>query len=319
LLLTSPGREQEKTYMAGAINIDENGPMDVPSRNYYYTFGTPGGVPHPLDVGLNPPFESRSWPFVLERYVTYRGNEVNDLGRISNIFDWETHSASLTEDLYFGIRISFIPSAFDTNSVDFGSLEGNLKAGFDFSEKAFSEKYKYLIPLVSAELPIVFGANEPYKAAMYEDYVQQLICELIKKTEYKMLFTHVFPLARYMSYLAVYIANSFVPSMAQVSDGWAATVFGKRGGGQWIGFGKNGGMRTWRGNEGMKNSFQKSKRMARQMFEASCNTNYLYKDREQLSSSEVLIDMTRTKNDSSIGIKWWQWSSLRPAPCKKED
>ncbi len=321
LILTSPERQDAVTYMAGAINGDENGPVDVPTLEYIGSYGTPGAPAHPLDQ-LVPAFEDRKWPFVLERYVTYRGTGItHNLGKVANIFDWEEipeTASQVGSELYFGLRVSFVPSESDKLSIDFDSIESNLVPGFDFVEKAFSKTYKNLIPLVSVET-LIQPSSQPYSAALYEDYVQTLICLLIQKTEYKMLFTHIFPLARYMSILAVYTANTFVPSMAKVSDGWAATVFGKQGGGQWIGFGKNGGMRTWRGNEGMRNSFHKSKRLARQLLEASCNTNYLYKDRDQLTPSEAFVEMSRPNNQTGVGIKWWQWSSLRPPPCKEED
>jgi hypothetical protein len=170
---------------------------------------------------------------------------------------------------------------------------------------------------VSVEQQIHPNAGN-YSAGLYSEYLPDLICKLIATPEYKMTFKYVFPVARYMSLLAIYISNTFVPSLAQVKDGWAATVFKKRGGGQWIGFGRNGGMRTWRGNEGMQNSFHKSKTVARQLLESSCNTNYLYKDRDLLDPSDEII-ISRAKNDKGIDIKWWQWSSLRPAPCKEED
>ena len=134
-----------------------------------------------------------------------------------------------------------------------------------------------------------------------------------------MTFRYAFPMPKYSSLLAIYTSNAFVPSLAQLKDGWAATVFKKEGGGQWIGFGKFGGMRTWRGNEGVKNSFRKAKRVARQLLEASCNTNYAYKDRDLLTPTEAYVDLQKAKDDKGFGIKWWQWSSLRPPPCKKED
>ena len=111
-----------------------------------------------------------------------------------------------------------------------------------------------------------------------------------------------------------------------MEDGWAAktNIFGgsdqPRGGGRWIGFGRSGGMNTWRGNEGMKNSFMNTKRAARQTLEAACYTSYDYRDKEYMSPSEVYVDNMGPNADVDPGIKWWQWSSLRPPPCdKKED
>ena len=52
---------------------------------------------------------------------------------------------------------------------------------------------------------------------------------------------------------------------------------------------------------------------------ASCNTNYLYKDRDEITPSEAFVDTARPKNDVGIDLKWWQWSSLRPPPCKEKD
>ena len=78
-------------------------------------------------------------------------------------------------------------------------------------------------------------------------------------------------------------------------------------------------MNTWRGNEGTKNSFMKTKILARQTLEAACYTNYDYRDRDYMSPSEVYIENIGSNSDGNPNLKWWQWSSLRPAPCKLED
>tara|TARA_R110002110_G_scaffold319885_1_gene532573 strand:+ start:3875 stop:10273 length:6399 start_codon:yes stop_codon:yes gene_type:complete len=343
LLLESPGRPApaitpfggpDVPYFTGALNSGEQGPVDVPGVSYHFlgggVYGTPS-EPHPLDVFAGGAFYDRDWPFVLERYAVVREEgldaRIYSLGSVTNIFDLQ----ELTDDIgtevgpdwYFGLRISYVPSQESAERIDFEPLEAGLISGMDFSQKAFSSLYKNLIPLVSVEEPMDSG--EPYSAAAYSRKLQSLVCKLIETTEYKMLFSHCFPVARYMSYLAVYAANTFVPSLAKIDDGWAATSKSiltgnkNRGGGRWIGIGKFGGMRTWRGNEGMENSFHRSKRMVRQMLEDSCNTNYLYKDRDEMTPQEALIEINRTDSDSDPGIKWWQWSSLRPAPCKNEE
>lgn len=202
--------------------------------------------------------------------------------------------------------------------MDIDSIRQNTNNNIAFSEKAYSDVFKNLIPLVDVEVPIDTTASV-YDPAMYGDYIQALICKLIETQEYRMTFKYNFPLHRYMSLMAVYVSTTFVPSIGQLKDGWAATVLEKRGGGQWIGFGKFGGMRTWRGNEGTKKSFRKAKRNLRQMLEASCNTNYLYKDRDLPTPSEAYVDTQRPKDDKGFGIKWWQWSSLRPPPCKEDE
>lgn len=324
ILLNSPYSDpsilaNDFPFVAGAVNEIENGPVDVPGKDYFFQSRYTNTYPHPLD-SLNPPFEQRAWPFVLERYVTSR-TAATSLGRVANIFDWEQQGV-LGEELYFGMRLSFVPDEQTKSNVDFQSLVEALSPNADYAEKAYSDIYKNLIPLVSVEIKI----NEmDYSASLYNrvnaagtSYAQQLLCRLIETTEYKLIFNHIFPLSRYTSFLAIYTANTFVPSLARVDDGWAATPFDKKGGGQWIGFGKMGGMRTWRGNEGMKNTFGKAKTMIRQMLESSCNTNYLYKDRDEMSLSEAYVENVKTKNQSDIGIKWWQWPSLRPAPCKKD-
>ena len=346
LLINSPSREPTEVqiptakagitywtdipYMAGAVNkSSDNGPVDVPTL-LYYTDAKSGQStqPHPLDT-LSPPIGERNWPFVLERYVTYRGTGFDSInqpyGKIANIFDWENvvgrdnstdYQVGFNGQLYFGLRLSYVPNSSDVSSSKFDMIESNIDEGVSYSDKAYEEVYKNLIPLVAVEEHIAIPGD--YKAEDYSKYLQPLICKLIETPEYKMTFKYVFPVARYMSLLAIYISNAFVPSLAQVKDGWAATVLGNHGGGQWIGFWRHGGMKTWRGDEGMGNSFHKSKTVARQLLEGSCSTNYLYRDRDLLNPSDEII-LSRVKNDKGLGIKWWQWSSLRPAPCKKEE
>ena len=225
------------------------------------------------------------------------------------------------------MRLSFVPSGgdvFDTKmkSEEFTYVEDMsdyIIPGIDFSEKAYTESYKYLIPMVGVEVPILPGSpGQMYTAGLYSDYVQPLLCKLVEEPEYKLIYTHIFPIARYISFLGVYVANTFVPSIGQLSDGWASTVGPqKKGGGQWLGF--SAGMHTWRGKEGLSDSYEKTKKLLRQILEASCNTNYLYKDREDETSQENFVRVNSSANDFDPNLKWWQWSSLRPAPCKKKE
>jgi len=329
LLLVSPGRpridasvlppEEMLPYVAGSVNSISNGPVDVPGVTYYVSEGLSG---HPLDA-LEPDFDNRDLPFVLERYVVIKdpdlSSSVHGLGEVINIDDWEDYTnrelaGATVDELYFGMRISY--------KVDGGaaSIDSDLRPGVDYAYKGYSEFYKNLVPIASAEIKIDMFKYPDFSPSLYENYVQPLFCDLVETTEYKLVFKHCFPIARYMSFLAIYCSNVFVPSLGKLSDGWASTIGPqKKGGGQWIGLGVFGGMRTWRGNEGMKNSFHNTKRLARQLLESSCNTNYLYKDRDELSPSEQIVRAKKQKSDMDLGIKWWQWSSLRPPPCKEED
>ena len=308
-------------YIAGAINEDsDGGPLDVPTLEYYAIFnaGSQNMLPHPFDTST-PPLDERVWPFVLERYVTYDGTDIqHPYGKVINIFDWEdiTPGYSLN-NVKFGLRLSYVPTSNDRDFMNLGDMEANIDSSVAFSDKAYTTEFKNLIPIVSVEERL--SSTGIYSASLYGDYLQQLVCKLIETPEYRMTFRYAFPMPKYSSLLAIYTSNAFVPSLAQLKDGWAATVLNKEGGGQWIGFGEFGGMRTWRGNEGVKNSFKKAKRVARQLLEASCNTNYAYKDRDLLTPTEAYVDLQKAKDDKGFGIKWWQWSSLRPPPCKKED
>ena len=321
----------EVPYVAGAVNREEAGPVDVPPVSFL------GGVgSHPLDLLSGVPFVDRKWPFALERYIKINNISPSDhgLGTIINIYDWEEYVAStgVSEipadgSWEFGMRLSFVPSGgdvFDTKmkSEEFTYVEDMsdyIIPGIDFSEKAYTESYKYLIPMVGVEVPILPGSpGQMYTAGLYSDYVQPLLCKLVEEPEYKLIYTHIFPIARYISFLGVYVANTFVPSIGQLSDGWASTVGPqKKGGGQWLGF--SAGMHTWRGKEGLSDSYEKTKKLLRQILEASCNTNYLYKDREDETSQENFVRVNSSANDFDPNLKWWQWSSLRPAPCKKKE
>jgi hypothetical protein len=270
---------------------------------------------------------SRGTPFVLERYVIARGtseaaNAIKMFGLVSNIFDaqdaWDGEPIEAEDEVYFGLRIVLAPEALGNTSLSnsFGLSLGDVTDETGYNYKALSSSFRNTIPLATAELPV---RTESFSAEEYNDYLQDLVCKLVETPEYKTLFRHCFPAHKYMDLLAIYCANTFVPSLARVDDGWAATVFSKEGGGQWIGFGKSGGMRTWRGNEGMKNSFMGTKIVARQTLEAACETSYDYKDRDYQSPSEVYVENSRPNSDVDPGLKWWQWSSLRPPPCKSKE
>ena len=327
---------QSPLILRGAISDgDDNdaGPIDVPSTAFYSGISTASGIvgdfPHPYEdlkpllVGL-----TNNSPFVLERYVIAKGsseaaNTIKTQGLISNIFDaqgvWGGQPIEATDEVYFGLRIVLAPEALGDVDLlnDYKLALNSTSDATGYNYKAFSALYRNTIPLASAEIPI---RTESFSAEEYNDYLQDLVCKLVETPEYKTLFRHCFPLPKYMDLLAVYCANTFVPSLARVEDGWASTVGRKKeGGGQWIGFGKSGGMRTWRGNEGMKNSFMGTKIVARQTLEAACETSYDYKDRDYQSPSEVYVENSRPNSDLDPGLKWWQWSSLRPPPCKDKE
>ena len=331
----------EVPYVAGAVNRSESGPVDVAPAAV--GLGAPGAT-HPLDEIGGIAFEDRNWPFVLERYmkVDTEGLDpgVHGLGTVINIFDWQNYVESTGLETIpadgtwkFGMRLSLVMTGDDIWRSGLGEVGGPgggaartpineyIIPGADFDEKAYTENYKYLIPLVGVELPIVPDSpGQAYSPALYSNYIQPLICKLIEMPEYKLTFKHIFPIARYLSYFAVYAANTFVPSLGRVDDGWAATTGPQhKGGGQNIGWGIFGGMKTWRGNEGTKKSFHKTKTITRQLLEASSNTNYLYEDRDAESPKEAFVRNNRSDADFDAGLKWWQWSSLRPPPCKKKE
>jgi hypothetical protein len=332
-------------FLRGAIEGGgEEGPFDVPEAAYYEANVSGAPYPHPYD-GKTPSMLLSNTPFVLERYIVSRSDTpaataIKKFGFVANIFDagaaWEGNRIAEEDQIYFGLRIVFLPEAardagrlaseFGGGPVAPGQPPGSLKEVSNetgYTHKAFSDLYKNVVPLASAEILL---SNVDYEPELYSDYLQSLVCLLVETPEYKMLFQHCFPIPKYMDLMAIYCANTFVPSLARVDDGWAAktNLFGggdqPRGGGRWVGFGKSGGMNTWRGDEGMKNSFMNTKRSARQTLEAACYTSYDYRDKEFMSPSEVYVENMGPNADIDPGIKWWQWSSLRPPPCdKKED
>ena len=328
IILKSP------TVIRGAVTGREGGPFDVPEAAYYEAKLAGAPYTHPYDT-KTPSIASSNSPFVLERYIAPKSDSpaaqaITRFGRVSNLTDaytaWGDQPIADTDQVYFGLRIVFIPEA--TRDPDiigmFDAGLGEMTEELGYNHKAFSRLYKNAVPVASAE--ILLEDIEAYRPEVYNEYLQRLVCLLVETPEYKLLFQHSFPIPKYMDLMAVYCANTFVPSLARVDDGWAAktAVFeGKdqpRGGGRWIGFGKSGGMNTWRGNEGMKNSFMNTKIAARQTLEAACYTSYDYRDRDYMSPSEVYVENLGPNADIDPGLKWWQWSSLRPPPCdKKED
>lgn len=326
---------QSPLLLRGAIEgAGERGPFDVPEAAYYESrVAGASGYPHPYDL-KTPPIAESNTPFVLERYIVSRSSTeaataIKRFGFVANIFDADTAwgGKEITEEdqVYFGLRIVFVPEATRISNVQsqFDYAAENITEEEGYTHKAFSSYYKNAIPLASAE--ILLDDIGGYAPSLYNDYLQNLVCLLVETPEYKMLFQHCFPMPRYMDLLALYCANTFVPSLARVDDGWAAKtkLFGgsdqARGGGRWIGFGRFGGMNTWRGDEGMKNSFMNTKTAARQTLEAACYTSYDYRDKDYMSPSEVYVNNMGPSADIDPGIKWWQWSSLRPPPCKKKE
>ena len=135
----------------GSIGTTEEGPYDVPNAAYYESLAAGAPATHPYDLPSILIGNSNA-PFVLERYLVSKGstdtaNAFKLFGFVSNIFDAQTAYTGefLAEDeVYFGLRISFVPSAARVSSLTDKMSDALLDVPNEtgYTYKAFSDMYK---------------------------------------------------------------------------------------------------------------------------------------------------------------------------------
>jgi hypothetical protein len=298
-----------------------------------------------------------NWPFVLEKYI--RVTDLNPAGsRDSNLYEvvnleefysyldtlggnWTDHF----EQLSMGLRISYVPSPSELNGAGIQNLESSVETNTLFMDhaqrnKGFSHTTRYLTPLVSTEIPLKGQSTDlSINRAMMEienyaqDYLPELICNIIEEPEYKMLFKYCFPLERILSVFTIYCLRAFLPSIARggptreaISDTSNAVAeyagnytYNDRGGdgwfnegGSWVGIGK--GFRCW----DKIFTFKESKYVSKQIFNTALHVGIPeYIDEDMNAPGEAYAKGVRTSSNEKIKINWWMWPSLRPPPCKE--
>ena len=249
---------------------------------------------------------------VTDTYVDSRGNE-----HFHEIVNGEIQRAQLNEDddghrheieitgWSFGLRICYQPKQED-NGV-FENVMSTVSSEFSLNNKAYKTKNRkgntrYLIPLVSAELPIPdqkFNLFDPNK---YD--VVCLIQELVKKPEYRMLFKYAFPLPRFISLLAMYSTLSFTDAIGNVG-------YPNEGGDLWELPGGRKGKKFRKWNHSPTKSFERSRQTARQVFESFYEAAQaidfdVSNDRSPPNQADSLRELIRPKINFEDGLRWWE-------------
>lgn len=218
----------------------------------------------------------------------------------------------------FGLRLSF---KLDGNNSDvFDDIMKTISEDKILSEKSYilttpeGEK-KYIIPVVSAELPIPDQEFSLFDPESYDVYC--LIREMIKTTEYKTWFRYMFPLRRFVSLMAIYLSEGFFASLG--SSGYPAA-----GGDMWEvpGGRKGSGFRRWaRGDDDV---FVRARKDARDVFTSMYDSaasidlkpenNY-----NQKSTPNSVRSALRPRVNFEDGLRWWQRGRrLRRRPFDKD-
>jgi hypothetical protein len=205
----------------------------------------------------------------------------------------------------FGLRMCYQPKTSDNGA--FEEIMQSLGADVSMSNKAYSVKdgngrTRYLIPIVSAELPIPDQKFKLFEPDTYD--VVCLIQELVKKPEYRMLFKYAFPLPRFISLLAMYSTLSFTDAIGNIG-------YPSEGGDLWELPGGRKGKKFRKWNHSPTKSFERSRQTARNVFEgfyeaAQAIDFDVSNDRSPPNQADSFRDLIRPKVNFEDGLRWWE-------------
>ena len=336
----------------GPFNV-QSSPMDSSTHNI--KVGTPVTVQRRLEElenvsgsdfteavteALRASFESlnQDWPFVLEKYIRIEekqqpSSSISDRGgnlyNVVNIQDWdeyvkqkkaeglEGNISDLWEGWRFGLRLSY--KIEDDKAEIFDQIMETISQEKIMNEKTFildsPDGKKFIIPIAEGELPIPDQEFTLFDPEAYDVYC--LIRELIKTIEYRTWFRYMFPLRRFNSLIAIYIAEGFFASLG-------ASGFPGDGGDMWEvpGGRKGSGFRRWaRGDDDV---FVRSRKDARDIFTSfydsaasidfSSENNYNHK-----TMPNSVREFLRPRVNFEDGLRWWQRGRrLRNRPFDKD-
>jgi len=334
-----------------------NGPFEVQSSpqdptTYNIQIGVPPSIQqrieelerlpsNPVTDGavqlLRASFGDKDWPFVLERYIRIEEKEqpsssvsrASNLYNVVNIQDWDEYVkqkkaeglsgdiSELWEGWRFGLRLSY--KFEDDKSQIFEDVMNTFSNEKVLSDKSYildsPEGKKFIIPIAEGELPIPDQEFTLFDPETYDVYC--LIRELIKTVEYRTWFRYMFPLKRFTSLMAIYVAEGFFASLG--SSGYPGD-----GGDMWEvpGGRKGSGFRRWaRGDDDV---FVRSRRDARDIFTSfydsaasidfNSENNYNHK-----SMPNSVREALRPRVNFEDGLRWWQRGRrLRNRPFDKD-
>jgi len=205
----------------------------------------------------------------------------------------------------FGLRMCYQPKTSDNGA--FREIMQSLGADVSMNNKAYSVKEssgrtRYLIPIVSAELPIPDQKFKLFEPDTYD--VVCLIQELVKKPEYRMLFKYAFPLPRFISLLAMYSTLSFTDAIGNIG-------YPLEGGDLWEIPGGRKGKKFRKWNHSPTKSFERSRQTARQVFEgfyeaAQAIDFDVSSDRSPPNQADSFRELIRPKVNFEDGLRWWE-------------
>ena len=216
----------------------------------------------------------------------------------------ESENAEIT-GWSFGLRLCYQPKQSD-NGVFRDAME-TIDEQTITENKAYrvsnrNGKTRYLIPLVSAELPIPDQNYDLFDPNSYD--INCMVRELVDKTEYKFLFKYIFPLPRFISLLAMYSTMGFTASIGNIG-------FPKDGGDLWEKPGGRPNKKFRRWNHSPAKSFNRSRQAARGVFEnfyeaAQAIDFDTSNDRSPPNSADNLRELIRPKINFEDGLRWWE-------------
>jgi hypothetical protein len=320
------------TWMALGSIADANGPMDVatdPTNNGDDTTSDILNMPTANSIpAVGKDYGEGFFPFILEKYIIVNPRD-DFLGedpspQIFGLQWWKeyldtgegsAHTGAPIIDNYlqwsYGLRLSIVIPGFAAQS--FADLDEQITPEDvqTFKSLKFGDDNlgpngkKYVIPIAVAEVPI--SDSKILDSTLIDQYdLNCMISELIGTPEYKTLFKYCFPLQSLLSFVTIYVIETFLLS---IGEEWPTTTLKLPFQSQFRKWDKTG-------------NFKKTKKNLRRLFEGYYNSrDATYEDEEEETNEEKTRKRLKVKRNlpDSNDIKWWKKRLQVPKPAEECD
>ena len=319
------------TWMTLGSIADANGPMDVatdpttPNDDYTTTTSDILSIDHQTGVTAGTEiFGGGFFPFILEKYIIVNPRD-DFLGgdpspQIFGLQWWKDyletgegadHTGAPIIDNYlqwsYGLRLSIIIPEWVQSSlpnIDPSIKEEEVEA---FKSLRFSDTNKniYVVPLAVAEVPI--SDSKTLDSTLIDQYdLNCMVSELMGTPEYKTLFKYCFPLQSLLSFVTIYVIETFLLSIGEEWEKPDPKAIFQSQFEKWDKVG----------------NFKKTKKNLRRLFEGYYNSrDASYEDEEEETNEEKTRKRLKVKRNlpGSKDIKWWKRRMQIPKPAEECD
>jgi len=309
---SGPAREEGSGNYGGETTMIENHTheyeLDEEGNGQTSLYIDAQGLEHRHEVV---DFEVQRWP------ALPLPDEEPDIDAEPDIEDGHSHEIEKI-GWRFGLRICYQLQASDNDKFD--DIMATIDDETCVREKAFRVKAggggdRYLIPIAYAEVDIPDQNYALFDPKSYDKVDSEanppvvvppifcLIQDLVKTPEYKFMFKYLFPLPRYISFMAVYSIMAFFASIGNVG-------YPDQGGDLWEvpGGRRHKKFRKWiRGNKTSHHSRTTAATVFNSLYDASQAIDFEVENKfGSKNQADNFRDLIRPKVNYEDGLRWWE-------------